>query len=223
MPPTLIRYFSKQEYAAAFMVQGDVRLRPLSYFRDYEDQGVRADQHEGTLVHRPDAGLQVRLEHSGELVALPHRFESTTDEDNIFVYCLSTELSADIAARFKAAIAVEVLRPLGFLAALRSALRLRARFRSAQLVHQPVRYYEWDEPPLGDWAIPERVAMRKPKPYAWQKEYRFAVPVGNAFAVENVSVRLVAPQSQRAPRAGDHAEERLRLGNLSKICKVHRF
>ena len=48
MPP-LVRYFSEKN-AHAFVERGEVLFRALSYFRDYEDKGVRADEHEGTLV-----------------------------------------------------------------------------------------------------------------------------------------------------------------------------
>jgi hypothetical protein len=221
MPP-LIRYFSELN-ARAFVERGEVLFRSLSYFRDYEDQGVRADEHEGTLVHLPSDGLRITRVDTGELIALPHRLESTAREDDIFVYCLSTELSDAIAERFQAEVAVEVVEPSKFLARVRSALSLRSRIRSDELVYQPVRYYEWHEPPIVDWALPERIAMRKPKLFEWQREFRFAVPVGEAFQVENVSVKLVPLNFPRIHRTTQHPEMLLKLGNLSKICRVHRL
>jgi hypothetical protein len=55
---SLFRYFSARN-AEAFIERGEVLFRSLSYFRDYEDAGVRSDEHEGTLVHLPTAGLKV--------------------------------------------------------------------------------------------------------------------------------------------------------------------
>lgn len=221
MPP-LVRYFS-EKHAQAFISKGEVLFHSLSYFRDYEDEGVRADEHEGTLVHCPTDGLRVTLVATGESIALPHRLESTAKEDDIFVYCMSTVFSAGIAQRFRAEVAIEILEPVKFLARLRSSLHLRRRLRSDKLVHQEVRYYEWHEPPIGDWALPERIAMRKPKSFEWQKEYRFAVPVGDAFRVENVSVNLVPLDAVRPQRTKSHPYLLLSLGNLAKICHVHKL
>jgi hypothetical protein len=216
----LFRYISPK-YVDAFLRRGAILMRPLSYYRDYEDQGVRADSLEGTLAHLPRDGLKVRMVDTGEVKALPHTLESTAREDDIFVYCVSKEMSKDLGARFETDVCVEIHRPVQFLHRLRTALALRSRMRAHAIVHGPVRYYEFHEPPVVDWALPERIAMRKPSQLAWQHEYRFAVPKGNAFAVENVSVKLVPLGAQRPPRSIDHAKLSLQLGDLSKICRVH--
>ena len=221
MPP-LVRYFN-EDNARAFVEEGAVLMRALSYFRDYEDDGVRSDEFEGTLVHRPLEGLRVKLQATGEEVLLPHTFEATAKEDQIFVYCLSTELSASIAKRFQASVAVEIVEPIQFVAKLRAALNLRKRLRSHQLTHGPVKYYELHEPPIVDWALPERIALRKPKHFDWQHEYRFAVPLGDAFAVENVQTKLVPLGAVRPPREQAHPNLLLKLGNLKRLCHIHRL
>lgn len=218
--PSLVRYFSEAN-GLAFVARGEVLFRALSYFRDYEDNGVRADEHEGTLVHKPLGGLQANFVRTGAGVDLPHSMEATAKEDDIFVYCMSTELSPDIGERFNAEMAVEILDPGRFLGRVRNCLALRKRIYTKELVHGHVRYYEWHEPPIVDWALPERIVMRKPKSFEWQKEYRIAAPLGDAFRVQNVSVKLVAPGTPRPPRATAHPEMRLKLGSLSKICRVH--
>lgn len=221
MPP-LFRYFSNQ-HAEAFVERGEVLFRSLSYFRDYEDAGVRSDEYEGTLVHLPSDGLKVNKIATGEVVALPHRMESSAKEDEIFIYCMSTELSSDIARRFNAEQVVEILDPVRFLAMVRAGLSLRKRLRANKLAHQRVRYYDWNEPPMVDWALPERIAMRKPNSFSWQKEYRFAVPLGDAFRVENVTINLVPPGATRPTRATSHPCIMLKLGRLSSICQVHKL
>ena len=197
-------------------------LRSLSYFRDYEDQGIRADEHEGTLVHLPLDGLHVKNVTTRELIALPHRLESTALEDEILIYCMSTELSASIATRFDAEVAIEIVDPVKFLSRLRTSLSLRRQLRVHQLVHEKVRYYEWHEPPIVDWALPDRIALRKPVSFDWQREYRFAVPVGDAFRVQNVSVKLVPLDAIRPVRSAIHPQLLLKLGSLANICKIHR-
>ena len=143
------------------------------------------------------------------------------EEDEIFVYCMSTDVSKEIGRRFGVSVAVEITKPHEFLARVRSALAMRRRLRARQLVHQEVHYYEQHDPPIVDWALPERIAMRKPASFAWQKEYRLAVPAGNAFAVENVHVKLVSLGAPRPQRALAHPTLRLKLGRLKNICRVH--
>ena len=218
----LVRYFS-EEYGRRFVQDGEVLFRALSYFRDYEDEGVRSDGLEGTLVHLPKDGLRAKLTETGQEVALPYTFESTAKEDDIFVYCMSTELDSEIGRRFKAQVAVEITKPHLFLSKLRSALALRRRIRSEKLISQPVRYYEQHEPPVVDWALPERIAMRKPATFVWQKEHRLAVPLGNAFSVESVSIKLVPLGSRTQTRAVSHPKLLLKLGSLANVCQVHRL
>ena len=114
-------------------------MRSLSYYRDDEDAGVRADPFEGTLAHRPQDGLKATLADTGEVRSLPYTFESIAREDDIFVYCVSSELSADLAKKFGTAICVEIHKPLQFLHRLRTALKLRSRIRASALVHGEVR------------------------------------------------------------------------------------
>jgi hypothetical protein len=149
--------------------------------------------------------------------------ESTAKEDYIFIYCMSTELSSDIANRFNAERVVEILDPVKFIALVRFSLSLRKRLRAEQLVHQPIRYYEWHEPPMTDWALPEKIAVRKPSSFGWQKEYRLAVPLGDAFRVENVNVNLVLQGAIRPRRMTPHPSVMLKLGKLSRICRVHKI
>jgi len=220
--PTLVRYFSA-ENARKFLDHGEVLFRALSYFRDYEDDGVRSDEFEGTLVHLPKEGLRATTVASGQEVDLPYTLESTASEDDIFVYCMSTEVNADIGERFKADVAIEITKPQVFFSRVRSALALRRRIKADKLMHQEVRYYERHEPPIVDWALPERIAMRKPASFSWQKEYRLAVPLGNAFAVENVQVKLVSLGAPRPPRAQAHPKLLLKLGPLASACRVHKL
>lgn len=217
---TLYRYL-KADRTESFVQEGSLILRSLSFYRDYEDAGVRADRFEGTLAHRPQDGLKVTMVESGEVRSIPYTFESTAREDDIFVYCMSAELSPAIAKKFETAVCVEIHKPVQFLHRLRTALGLRSRFRANALIHGEVRYYELHEPPIVDWALPERIAMRKPSHFSWQCEYRFAVPRGDAFTVENVSVKLVPIGAERPPRASAHPSISLKLGDLSRLCRVH--
>lgn len=211
------------KYLDDFVHRGAVLFRSLSYFRDYEDAQVRGDEFEGTKLYRPQNGLEITLAATQQKVVLPHSFESTANEDDIFVFCLSTVLSADLAAQFKASACVEIQNPSRFIAGVRAALLRRPSIKSKMLVHGEVKYYTPDEPPIVDWALPERIAMSKLSVYIPQQEYRIAFAVNGAFRVENTRIRLVSPGERRAPRVTSHPEQLFKLGSLAKLCKVHHF
>jgi hypothetical protein len=213
-----------EPFASAFVQRGEILFRALSYFRDLEnDEGVRADPLEGTLVHRPEEGLKVTNVSTGEILTLPHRFESSANEDEILVFCMSTTVSQELAQRFKAPVAVEIKQPVAFLGKVRSALALRKHLRANQMAHASVHYCDHSEPPIVDWALPDRIALRKDRSFCWQQEYRFVVPIGDAFRVENVKVKLTAPDSTRPERRTSHRELLIKVGKLSSICQVHRW
>lgn len=168
-------------------------------------------------------GLEITLTATQEKVVLPHSFESSANEDDIFVFCLSTFLSADLAAQFQADACVEIVNPGRFVAGIRAALLRRPSIKSKMLVHGDVKYYTPDEPPIIDWALPEKVAMSKLSAYAPQQEYRVAFAVNGAFGVENTRLRLVSPGKRRPLRITSHPERLLKLGSLANLCKIHRF
>ena len=211
------------KYVEALVRDGAVLFRSLSYFRDYEDAQVRGDEFEGTRLHRPQNGLEITLTATQQKVVLPHSFESSANEDDIFVFCLSTVLSADLAAQFQASACVEICNPSRLIAGVRAALSRRPSIKSKMLVHGEVKYYTPDQPPIVDWALPERIAMSKLSDYIPQQEYRIAFAVNDAFRVENTRLRLVSPGALRAPRATSHPERLFKLGSFAKLCKVHHF
>lgn len=220
--PSLYKYIPEQ-YVSDFVHSGAVLFRSLSYYRDYEDAQVRGDEFEGTKLFRPQQGLEVTLTSTNEKILLPHSFESAANEDDIFVFCLSTVLSAELAAQFKVGACVEIVNPAKFISEVRAALLRRPSIKDKTLVYGEVKYYTADEPPIVDWALPERIVMSKLACYSQQREYRIAFAVNGAFKVENTRVRLIAPGERRPQRTAAHPERFLKLGSLSKVCKVHRF
>lgn len=222
MKQRLFRYMPA-EYAPAFVKRGELLFRSLSYFRDYEDAGVRGDPDEGTRVHRPEGGLKIRKVDTGEELTLPHRFESTANEDDIFACCFSTVLDPQLAERFSANMCVEIKDSSALIARIRNALALRSSIKDKLLAFGAVKYYEHKEPPIVDWALPERIALSKPASFSWQQEYRIAFSVNGAFDVENVKLRLVTEPRSHLPRATAYPQRVLKLGNISKLCTVHDF
>lgn len=211
------------KYLESFIREGVVLFRPLSYFRDYEDKQIRGDEFEGTRLHRPDNGLEITLIETQQKIILPYSFESTVNEEDIFVFCLSTVLSKNIAAQFQADSCVEIKDASVFISAIRSALSRRPSIKNKTLIYGPVNYYSPDQPPIIDWALPERIAMSKLNSYAEQQEYRITFAVNDALRVENTRIRLVSHDQRKFPKATAYIERFLKLGSLAKLCKIHHF
>lgn len=219
--PRLYKYLPAK-YVDAFVRDGAILFRSLSYFRDYEDAQVRGDEFEGTRLHRPQNGLEITLTATQEKIVLPHSFESTASEDDIFVFCLSTVLSTDLAAQFQASACVEILNSGRFIGGVRAALMRRPSIKNKMLIHGELKYYTPAQPPIIDWALPEKIVMSKLNTYASQQEYRIAFAVNDAFRVQNTRLRLVSGE-RGSPRASSHPERLFKLGNISRLCKVHYF
>jgi hypothetical protein len=221
---SLYRYLSER-HLENFLQSGEMLFRSLSYYRDYEeDNGVRSDELEGTRVHLPKEGLKLNLVETGQEVLLPnHRFESTANENDIFVFCLGTVFSESIAERFKAKYCVEICEPSRFICTLRGALARRPSIKDKLLVFDSLKYYEPWHPPIIDWALPEKIAFSKPQSFSWQHEYRIAFSKNNAFGVENVRVNLAPLENRARFKSSEHPKLKLKAGKISGFCKVHSF
>lgn len=222
MPPSLYKYIPAK-YVDAFVRDGAILFRALSYFRDYEDAQVRGDEFEGTKVYGPTEGLEITLTSTGEKRVLRHSFESAVNENDIFVFCLSNIRSAELAEQFQASACVEIINPAKFIAGIRAALLRRPSIKNKMLIHGEVKYYTPDEPPIVDWALPERIAMSKLNIYQLQQEYRLAFAVNGAFEVENTRLRLVPSGERMTRKIMAHPECLLKIGSLARVCKIHYF
>ena len=210
-------------YAERMLCRGEVLFRSLSYFRNLEKDGVRQDDNEGILSHRPALGLEITKVESGEVITLPHRFEAEAKVDQIFAACFSTEFSKDLAAEFDANACVEIADSIKLVAKIRSAIRLRTAIDKTVLPFGLVEYRNGEEAPIVDWALPERIVMLKRVEYERQKEFRIAFAEGDAFAVENVALQLQFGERPPTEKRPNYPEHLLKLGNLNKFCTIHRF
>jgi hypothetical protein len=218
----LFKYLPSK-YLDAFVKSGELLFRSLSYFRNYEELQVRGDRFEGKRLFHPEQGLGLTKTETGEKVLLPWAFESSVQDRRILVFCMSLNLSSELAREFKSDVCVEVRDPATLLSRVRSALALRKWVRQARLLHSKVDYYSPSESPLAEWAVPERMVMRKTANYTGQQEYRLAFARGDALKVNNVQTRITAAPGEAQPTLEGHPEHTLRVGSLAKICTVHSF
>jgi hypothetical protein len=105
----LYKYFSDRKWAQSFL-DGKLLFRSLAFFRDYDDDNVREDRHEGTAVFRPTGGLIINNQTQGTTFTLnDSSFESAANEEEIFVYCTSRSFTSELRERFQAGACVEIL------------------------------------------------------------------------------------------------------------------
>jgi len=218
MRRSLYKYFSKREWADE-LLDGKLFFSSLSYFRDYEDENIRGDQNEGVSSYRPPGGLVGYNQTQGKPFVLPnHAFNSTTNQDEIFVLCASEVFSEQLRIDFDAVACVEILK-IGTL-----CNRIRARLpHGATFFNRRVEYYKPTEPPRERWALPDKIATSKHDGYAWQCEYRFVVSRTDALSFENVSLALTTEPPSRSRTAKAHPTYMLCVGDLRRICRPVEF
>lgn len=219
---SLFKYLPSQ-YLDAFVERGELLFRSLSYFQNYEELEVRGDRHEGRRLYSPSDGLEINNLTSGESICLPWSFESSVQAREIFVFCFSQEHSVLLSREFDTDVCVEIHNPVALLAKVRAALMLRRWVKNARLLHGTVDYYSPSEPPLAEWAVPERMLLKKTENFVGQREYRFAFARGNALQLNNVVTQITATPGISQPTLVGHPEHILRIGNLAKLCRIHRL
>jgi len=218
---SIFKYLTEEAHAVALIERGEIWLKPLAAFREMEDGGVRGDASDGKLQYAPGPILEITKE-SGEVVQLPgYRFTSAAKAEDIFVYCVSGSLTKELAAEFHSPFCVEIKDPVRLLSRIRSHVRLRSKL-DQQIYHGAVEYRKLETVPVIDWALPERIAFMKSEDYARQDECRIVLGKKGAFAVENVDLQLEAGTASAATGKA-HEPLVLKLGDLSRICELHRF
>jgi hypothetical protein len=162
----LYKYFSERKWAEAFLRE-NLLLRSLSYFRDHEDNEVRGDHNERTVVFRPEGGLVINSLTQGTTMTLPGpAFESSAKQEEIFVFYLSMSLTEELRERFRAIACFEILTIGSFCDRIERAVCLRpplfpGRPGGRARLGQRVEYYKETEAGNPRWALPDMIAVSK--------------------------------------------------------------
>jgi hypothetical protein len=207
------------KYVEAFVGRGELLFRSLSYFRNYEELNVRGDRNEGARVYKPQAGLDITKTESGEVLRIPGAFEAKVRDRDIFVFCMSRVRTAELSREFGVDACVEISNPAILISRIRTCIQLR-KWIKVGLLHKPVEYYSTEDPPIVEWAVPERMVMRKTTDYAHQAEYRLAFARGDALKVNNVETRIRLDAAPTEPTLMGHPEHLLCVGPIGKFCRV---
>src|SRR5690349_184974 len=100
MPRRLFKFHCDVKHAEAFIDDGEMLFSSLSVFRDWEDNSIREDRHEGVSVYRPPGGLVINNHTQGKTFVLSdHALVSTVNQAEISVFCLSRSMSHEMRTR----------------------------------------------------------------------------------------------------------------------------
>jgi hypothetical protein len=216
----IFKYFTDEAHALALINKGELMLRPLSYFRLFEADGVRGDPRDGILTHAPEDGLVMNIDDGRSIKLEGGSFNSSVNQNDVFVYCASVELSPDLAHKF-GGFCVELTDPDGLVKRLKARSHVTSQFDYEQIVCGKVDYREHSKEPGIDWALPERLVLIKPASFAWQKEFRIAIGKRGTMNVENVVLTI---QTGPAAAATEPIPPSivLKVGQISDSI-LHRF
>jgi hypothetical protein len=217
----IYKYFTEEAHARALIYKGELMLQPLSHFRGREADGIRGDPRDGILTYAPEGGLVMNMDDGRVITLEGGSFNASVNQNDIFVYCASNELSAELAGKF-GAFCVEIPDPEMLIRRLRMRAERTSQFDYERLVCGKVDYREHSKEPGADWALPEKLVLIKPKDFAWQDEFRIAVGKRETMNVENVGLTIRTGSSTPAFEPMP-APIFLRLGNLADLVTLHFF
>ncbi|MGO7046036.1 hypothetical protein ACCT07_04610 [Rhizobium johnstonii] len=221
---SLFKFYPERRWAEA-LSDGQMLFRALSYYRDYEDDGVRGDPFEGSSTYRPDGGL-VMTNHTQRTVQtlVDHSVFSTTNQDEIFVFCLSRGMADELWTRFEATACVEITDPALFCARVQAALPPPAAFigrPGRQRIGGRVSYYHPSREKAARWALPDQIALTKHEDFSWQNEFRLVFSRTGALEPYRTNVSLVQGEIAMPDKSDDHPSATVEVGGLRDICRVH--
>ncbi len=217
------RYFSQVEWAEKFM-DGELRFRSLSYFKQIEDGEVRGDLREGSVSYQPQGGLVGNNQTQGKAFNLPDGsyFDSGVKTEEIFILCASNSMTDELRVRFEAKACVQIYRP--------NNLRDRIGYelpRTATLRAEPVVYYSPINEPGPKWAFPDMIAFSKVDGYSWQDDFRYVLSITDALKSGSTAQKIVIPNqppgTAAPPPPPEPREYFMKVKALASICKLHIF
>jgi hypothetical protein len=225
--PRIMYKYLPSRYAETMVGRGEIMFSTLTWFQNYEDD-QRGDRFEGTRKYFPVGGLEVtRTERDGKVHA-PVSFKAPTDSlqsrarahNHIFIY--STSLKNGLVFD-DADACVEIYDAVTFTERLRTALKSHRSAKADTLIHDEVKYYDFEAPPDNVWALPHLLALHKHRSFAVQHEYRFAFGIRrNVFNFEHVDCFIVRDGETFPIRRLEAARHRkvIRIGSLADCCKI---
>jgi hypothetical protein len=206
-------------------MDGELRFRSLSHFKQLEDGEIRGDHREGSVFYQPKGGIKGYNETQAKDYQLPDGsyFDSGVKFGEIFIMCASNSMTDNLRLEFKAKACVQILRPKTLLERISYELPSSATVRA-----EPVIYYNPGEEIGPKWAFPDLIAFSKTYQYAWQDEFRYAFSITDALKYGSTKQQIILPDMETGllpkPQPFPHVPEfYIRVKSLGSICRLHIF
>lgn len=217
----LYKYFGHKNHLENFIEHGEVYLNSVSYFLNCEENS-RRDETENLNVYRPINGLIVNSSITGQTFTVPLQLNSQIyGTDRIFVFCMSSQYSAQLNHKFRAYGCVEIADVEAFKERLRLKIKTHLGINDLSkdiFLSGPISYYDSADEPGTRHACPDQIVMAKPKAFSDEQEYRFVFTEDAAlFQVNQVKYSLSSGTLQSQDK---HSHLILRLGSLADICRI---
>jgi hypothetical protein len=219
----IFRYFQDLQYAERLIERGEIMFSSLSHFRDLEGDSSRGDINEGNLRYRPAPALNLIMEGGRNVEMRGFEFRSRVNQDAIFICCFSQVETLQLRQAFDASCVVEILDHMKLISKIRQKVRLRSALDRNTVLSGPIDYREPVEAPIVDWAFPERIAFIKDPTFREQAEFRIAVGLKGAFAIENVDLTISPIHQPDDMRQQGSTRMLMKLGSLKSFAHLYSF
>lgn len=216
----LYKYISSK-YISSVLKEGKIRFNSLRYYRTIEDKN-RRDENDGNLKYKPNEGIDINLT-DGRKLKFNGSFESSVNDKEIYIFCLSNKLCPDLANKFGVDSCIEIFKPDKLFAKMNKEIKkVHSEIKPTKIFRSKVTYYEEREIPKHYWAIPEQIVLRKLIRFKSEYEYRVFFSFDNAINIEKTTQILTTKEFKEDEKVNDNPYE-ICIGDISRYCKIHRF
>lgn len=155
------------------VLSGKLLFRNLAYFRQSEDL-ERGDSAEGMHIDRPDEPISVQTV-DGSVSTKAAAFHNEVNQEEVFVFCLSTKLDSSLMEEFGCDSVIEIHQVPRFLARVRAAVGHWPSLAKRGLHSKAVDYYLANRPAPASVKDPLQLPFYKPMRFCHQHEFRLVV------------------------------------------------
>lgn len=216
----LYKYVSSK-YLDSIIKEGRIRFNSLRYYRSIEDN-ERRDENEGNLKYKPQKGLELNFL-DGREGTLYGSFDSSINDKDIFVFCLSTKLCPNLAKKFKVDCCIEISKSDRVFAKINKEIKNRhSDIKPNKIFRDRIVYYNENDLPLHYWALPQQIVLRKKINFQLEYEYRIFFSFNNALDFGNTKQVLTTEEFKKYEKIEENFYQ-INIGNISQYTKIHKF
>lgn len=219
LPSKLYKYLPAQ-FVSDVREKGVLLFRSLSYFQRLEGDAARGDYFEGMHVDHPDNDVTIPVLDTGQVIKGDMAYLNQTKSEDIYCFCLSTELSDELVRAFGATACIEISDVPEFTRRVRKAV---GRLKSAadwEVDFRPLAYYNSNEAATIDIKNPRNLPFFKPVVYAEQAEFRIIAARKTSFELTQAIIDWKNYDFREEFANKKSKEMRFRVGPIADISKV---